>query len=566
MTWQGSERVILPLVQSDDLFTGTSSGSITLDGYKLRVRTEANNLGAWRYVIKNFEIWVSSQPDVYGDLSATSVGYGQSDGVRRLGVVLSLRGRQGMMHELVGVSMRRAAIVEAGSGATETVIRRSGTALIGSPGSESFCARELRSQVIASHGGYLHLSGISYGTSLSPLPKGYDSASADCRVAVELSALGGVRRVVYSGTINASEGSLMPVLWYPSRMAQRITVSLKSDGRMYESTFELTTSDEEDAAYALADEIGGFKLTECTEWSKIEESADVSIDKNMLLTMKRGNPFILAYRSESVGGEVSAIVAQPSGGGAYTRQYLYLLTDRGILALTHDKYGEHTNIRSISGERVKDVRHAISCGSGVAMVSSIGNLLFLNDSKVQCAMRGMPEIRFMHYDDCNDELWLFPTEGNGLALSVESISNGVCEGSMRTFDASGSIGSLLIKGDEGVTAIFQPYGGGMERSVVTTVSDEPQEGGLSLVWLQLLGDTDVSAELLIESAENLDAMVLGRLKIDGMKRVATPMATVLPAKGYIGSYGLQLTLRGKFAAYGGFGISKYNVGFTKKGR
>jgi hypothetical protein len=137
---------------------------------------------------------------------------------------------------------------------------------------------------------------------------------------------------------------------------------------------------------------------------------------------------------------------------------------------------------------------------------------------------------------------------------------------MRTFDASGSIGSLLIKEDEGVTAIFQPYGGGMERSVVTTVSDEPQEGGLSLVWLQLLGDIDVSAELLIESAENLDATVLGRLKIDGMKRVATPMATVLPTKGYIGSYGLQLTLRGKFAAYGGFGISKYNIGFTKKGR
>ncbi len=67
--------------------------------------------------------------------------------------------------------------------------------------------------------------------------------------------------------------------------------------------------------------------------------------RGKVATTMRGNPFVVAWESLSPGGRVAAMAAQPVGGGAYTRQYVYLFTDRGITALTHDTEGRHRNTR-----------------------------------------------------------------------------------------------------------------------------------------------------------------------------------------------------------------------------
>ncbi|MCM1225398.1 MAG: hypothetical protein NC548_64225, partial [Lachnospiraceae bacterium] len=71
---------------------------------------------------------------------------------------------------------------------------------------------------------------------------------------------------------------------------------------------------------------------------------------NDLYTSERGNPLVLKSSTAGVGSHIRSIIPQITGGGAFTRQYIYLSTDRGIVALTHDPKGVHTNSRPVCRE------------------------------------------------------------------------------------------------------------------------------------------------------------------------------------------------------------------------
>lgn len=137
-------------------------------------------------------------------------------------------------------------------------------------------------------------------------------------------------------------------------------------------------------------------------------------------TSRRGNPFICACSSESPGGRVRAIAAQPAGGGAYTRQYVYLFTDRGIVALTHDSEGRHTNLRPIGPQIVRSPKLVAPVADGVCAVSEQGALLRLTDARVRQRLRGLTDYAAIAYCAEYNELWLISDSNpRWLALSLD---------------------------------------------------------------------------------------------------------------------------------------------------
>lgn len=104
---------------------------------------------------------------------------------------------------------------------------------------------------------------------------------------------------------------------------------------------------------------------------------------NSLFTSERGNPFALRSATESVGGAISDIWPQLRGGGAYTRQYLYLTTENGLAALTHDREGNHTNCRLISPIVVKGCDKGVTTSAGLFLSGVQGELLCVKDSQVE---------------------------------------------------------------------------------------------------------------------------------------------------------------------------------------
>ena len=174
-------------------------------------------------------------------------------------------------------------------------------------------------------------------------------------------------------------------------------------------------------------------------------------DGKELTTSRRGNPFLKAGGSLSPGGKVRAIVAQPWGGGAYTRQYLYLFTDRGIVALTHDYDGAHRNLRIVSRAAVASSQMVAATDDAVYALGDEGELIRLRDARAETLLRGMTGFRLMVGCRRHGELWMFPEAGRyWLAINPE-----LCEGSMRSYgfstlpgDYGGRLFSLSASGVE----------------------------------------------------------------------------------------------------------------------
>lgn len=133
------------------------------------------------------------------------------------------------------------------------------------------------------------------------------------------------------------------------------------------------------------------------------------VSGNELFTMRRGNPLAVASQTVGVGGEIFAISSQCVGGGAYTRQFIYLFTDHGIVALTHKPDGTHTNCRIISPVVVGDDRKVVATSSGVYALSTVGELLLIRDAKVMTVISGIADCRQLAWDSRTNELWLIPS-------------------------------------------------------------------------------------------------------------------------------------------------------------
>jgi hypothetical protein len=124
-----------------------------------------------------------------------------------------------------------------------------------------------------------------------------------------------------------------------------------------------------------------------------------------LTTMLRGNPFVVASATV-LGEDVTAMMAQPCGGGAYTRQYLYLFGESGVYALTHDFYGNHVNCRRISPLTLVGDDAIAVADDGVWIISHEGVLALLKDSKVQVRMRGLTMACRLAWHRALNELWV----------------------------------------------------------------------------------------------------------------------------------------------------------------
>lgn len=127
-----------------------------------------------------------------------------------------------------------------------------------------------------------------------------------------------------------------------------------------------------------------------------------------VVTMQRGNPLVQACCTSGVGGEIFALSSQCVGGGAYTRQFIYLFTNRGIMALTHKADGKHSNCRIISPAVVDDVRCVVATSSGVYAKSCGEELLRLNDARVSVVLSGVDGCESLGWNSSNNELWLIP--------------------------------------------------------------------------------------------------------------------------------------------------------------
>ena len=156
-------------------------------------------------------------------------------------------------------------------------------------------------------------------------------------------------------------------------------------------------------------------------------------------TSMRGNPFVTRCATTTVGGEVTAMWPRLNGGGAFTRQYIYLATPNGVAALTHKEDGTHTNCRMLSSERVESVRMGVAAPDGVYAVSSAGNLLRLRDSQSEVLIRGLTGTRAVCWSNLHGELWLSGGAGKG---SVVLSDPGARKGFTSSFGFSERLDSL----------------------------------------------------------------------------------------------------------------------------
>lgn len=167
-----------------------------------------------------------------------------------------------------------------------------------------------------------------------------------------------------------------------------------------------------------------------------------------IATMSFGNPFVAAAVTET-GESTVALAAQPVGGGAYTRQYIYLFTRGKIYALTHDISGHHCNMRQIWAEGISGRERICSAPDGVWALTDSGSLIEIRDSRVERHIASLKGFRSIACDFRRNEIWLMPgTESNGASLICH------CESPRRAYMRSLS-GGLPLPGN-GMMALLRP--------------------------------------------------------------------------------------------------------------
>lgn len=125
-----------------------------------------------------------------------------------------------------------------------------------------------------------------------------------------------------------------------------------------------------------------------------------------LYTSLPGNPLVVASHTGGLGAPVCSLMAQITGGGAYTRQYVYVATERGIVALTHRPDGTHTNARGVCAEPLGSEPVWCATPQGVYALTCTGSLVRLRDAKAPTLMGCLEGIRSMLWSYAWGELWL----------------------------------------------------------------------------------------------------------------------------------------------------------------
>ena len=125
-----------------------------------------------------------------------------------------------------------------------------------------------------------------------------------------------------------------------------------------------------------------------------------------LYTSRRENPFVLQSHTAGLGGTVRSLMPQVRGGGAFTRQYIYVSTEAGIIAVNHDSRGGHTNARPLTPQTLRDDGQWLPTTEGVYALMSDGSLARLRDAQVATLLTGTRKVARLLWSYGLRELWL----------------------------------------------------------------------------------------------------------------------------------------------------------------
>lgn len=404
-------RVSLPLAVATGGMTGTLKAPLTLDAFTLKVTADTSQLGGWRDIVRGIEVWVTPPQRIMDEGGTPSVSYNESGGAHTLNVLPAFVSGEAQARTLFTSVYRRVAMIPVSEGAQTVYPAYSGD---GESLADYGALRRrgvLSASAMTGHGGFLHLSGCRRVLPLPAMPRGEYGATqrAACRVAVKFGDGEDARVVSAEGEVTCDDGVLLPLFSYPDTSATEITIQLTyPDGRLYEREFALCPAGlGEKRAVWIPPSLGGIALLPVPELSEFRAGERVIEESGgTVVTMARGNPFVPYCETPGAAGSIMHIEAQRSGGGAYTRQYLYLFSDTGVSALTHSMTGEHTNCRPISGRVVTDRRRVCSCDEGVFAVCDDGSLVRFRDSKVHVLMRGVGRASRLLCSQESGEIWL----------------------------------------------------------------------------------------------------------------------------------------------------------------
>lgn len=178
---------------------------------------------------------------------------------------------------------------------------------------------------------------------------------------------------------------------------------------------------------------------------------------NGLMTSVRGTPFSIRSSTPGDWSDTRAMTAQIWGGGAYTRQIIYVARSCGVAALAHDADGRHTNCRTICRHSPRSADFIARADNAVYMLLDDGSLTCFNDTRTRTLATGIDGCRALCHDRRFGELWLLPEEEAGHCVVIGA---GLDDVSTRSPIAAcplpGADGLLMRPYDNGLVEILSP--------------------------------------------------------------------------------------------------------------
>lgn len=509
--YQRGGKVMLPLSGSAGAFTGTLGATVSAETYRLRISMESGPAEAWRDVIRNIEVWVAEASGVVDSATESGVAYNASGG-HYLAVTLPMNSYAKNLASLASMAMEHCGFVENG----EAVVSRNVLSAGYSPRVVRDAAGQLEVSAIAGHGGFLHLAAARRRYPRPALPAAAGSEKVSWKAWVKLHA--DEQCVVKAeGETIGDAVHAAPLLFYPSRDAVEMTVqTIDSAGTIRRRSFPLIRAPwGEDASCFIDESLSGPELPVVASGEDIAEVEVPHGEARRILTMGRGNPFVVMGSTDDSGGDIRCLEAQPVGGGAYTRQYIYCMHSQGISAITHDASGRHTNSRPVATLRVVGRECVARNERGVYVLSEAGSVALLRDARVEIMLRNMAGYKGLAWSESHAELFLLSSDPrNPAAALLPGKNRPMCT---RSIAPEG----LLAQGIPMITAnpvggswrlqLFEPQGSNVEASHCRWVSESfgawaHGPAMLEVEWPAM--PEDALVELLAEGTDGVLVTVL----------------------------------------------------------